>query len=49
MDPLVLKYLAGGGVLLLATVLVWADKIDKTIVSTLLLGAAAAVGFQLTP
>lgn len=46
MDPMTLKYLAGAGVLLLATVLVWADKLDKAIMATLLLGAAAAIGFQ---
>ncbi len=49
MDPLLLKYAAGLGVLALAAALVWFDKIDKAIMATLLLGAAAAVGFQITP
>ena len=47
--PLILKYVAGAGVLGLAAYLVWYDKIDKAIMATLLLGAAAAVGFQITP
>lgn len=49
MDPMIIKGIEGAGVLLLASVLVWYDKIDKATVSMLLVGAAAAIGFQVTP
>jgi hypothetical protein len=49
MDPLVLKYLAGGGVLLLGAVMTWCDKLDKGVMTTLIVGAAAAIGFQIAP
>ena len=48
-DPttkLVLQYLAGAGLLLLASALCWFDKIDKSIMPTLILAAAAAIGFS---
>lgn len=45
-DPLTLKYIAGAGLLLLASVLGWFDKIDKGVLTTLLVGAAAAIGFN---
>ena len=49
MDPLMLKYVAGGALLALAAFLVWYDKIDKGVMTMLLVGAAVALGFQITP
>ena len=48
-DPIALKYIAGAGVLALSAVLCWFEKIPDSIMATLLLGAAAALGFQITP
>lgn len=49
MDPLTLKYIAGAGILLLGAGMTWFDKIDKGVMTTLIVGAAAAVGFQIVP
>ena len=49
MDPLLMKYAAGGALILLTAFLGWFDKIDKGVLSLLLTGAALALGFQITP
>ncbi len=44
-----MKYAAGGALLLLAAVMTWYERVDKGVMTMLLIGAAVALGFQITP
>lgn len=47
-DILIIKTVSGAFILSLAAYMRWHEKIEPGIMGALLLGAAAAVGFQLT-